>query len=245
MSQAIHENRYQVLPFATDRFGRMLPSMMLRLSQQISGEHCTMLGVDQPYLDKKGLFWAIIRSHLQVSRTPRSGEMLTLKTWPLPTTRTAYPRAVIAYGEDGSEVFRVRALWILMDQQSRAMVLPGKSGVDVNGSDLAPITLPRALSPITPAHTAQRPVRFLDLDLNRHMNNARYLDWVYDALDDGFHAGHDLSQAWLCYLNEARFGDELTLGWTDAESGSLQVDISAQGQGRIFSAKLDFQPIVP
>ena len=245
MMASVYENRYEVLPLATDRFGRMLPSMMLRLSQQISGEHCTILGVDQPYLDEKGLFWAIIRSDLQISRIPAAGEMLKLRTWPMPTTRTAYPRAVIAYDEAGEEVFRVSSLWILMDRESRAMVLPGKSGVEVNGIEAEQIALPRSLSPITPNATEDRSVRFLDLDKNQHMNNARYLDWVYDALPDDFHEDHRLRRAALCYLNEARFGHDLTLGWAFADENSLQMDISRQNLGRIFSAKLDFDIVVP
>ena len=245
MMTSVYENRYEVLPLATDRFGRMLPSMMLRLSQQISGEHCTLLGVDQPYLDEKGLFWAIIRSDLQITRLPAAEEKLTLRTWPLPTTRTAYPRAVIAYDEAGEEVFRVSSLWILMDRESRAMVLPGKSGVEVNGIEAEQITLPRSLSPITPTATEDRSVRFLDLDKNQHMNNARYLDWVYDALPDGFHESHALRHAALCYLNEARFGQALTLGWAFTDQGSLQLDISSPDSGRIFSAKLAFDTVVP
>ena len=242
---SVYENQYEVLPLATDRFGRMLPSMMLRLSQQISGEHCTILGVDQPFLDEKGLFWAIIRSELHVSRTPAAGEMLTLKTWPMPTTRTAYPRAVIAYDGAGAEVFRVSALWILMDQESRSMVLPGKSGVEVAGMELDEISLPRSLSPVAPTVTENRCVRFLDLDKNSHMNNARYLDWVYDALSDDFHANHRLKSAALCYLNEARFGQSLTLGWAFTDETRLQMDISLPGEARIFSAKLEFDTLVP
>lgn len=241
----VYENHYEVLPLATDRFGRMLPSMMLRLSQQISGEHCTILGVDQPYLNEKGLFWAIIRSDLQITRIPTAGEMLHLRTWPLPTTRTAYPRAVIACDEEGREVFRISALWILMDQQSRALVLPGKSGVEVAGIDPAEVALPKALSPIAATETQQRTVRFLDLDKNQHMNNARYLDWAYDALPDDFHAHHTLRHGSLCYLNEAREGETLTLGWTHPAADAVQMDISKGDAGRIFSARLDFDVVVP
>lgn len=240
MNISVYMNRYEVLNVATDRFGRMLPSMMLRLSQQISGEHCTLLRVDQPYLDKKGLFWAIIRSQLQITRTPVAGEKLTLRTWPLPTTRTAYPRAVIACDNAGNEVFRVSALWILMDQQSRSLVLPGKSGVEVNGIEQDQISLPRSLSPIVPTYTDNRPVRFLDLDVNCHMNNARYMDWVYDVIDDAFHETHTLRSASLCYINEARFGAALTLGWAFESETALQLDISHDQHGRIFSAKLQF-----
>ena len=67
----------------------------------------------------------------------------------------------------------------------------------------------------------------------------------YDALPDGFHESHALRHAALCYLNEARFGQALTLGWAFTDEGSLQLDISSPVSGRIFFAKLAFDTVVP
>ena len=117
-----------------DCFGRLKPAVMLWLIQEVSGIHAGHLGASWEALAEKNLFWAIIRHKVEVFRPAYTGQTITLRTWPMPTTRVAYPRATEAWDENGNLLFRSHAIWVLMDRNSRAMVLPGKSGVDVPGS---------------------------------------------------------------------------------------------------------------
>lgn len=164
----------------------------------------------------------------------------------MPTTRVAYPRSVVAFDENGQELFRTVSIWALMDLDTRAMILPGKSGVEVpgllRGSELAP---PKSLVPASLSAKTHRQVRFTDLDVNGHMNNCRYLDWICDLLPSGFHHGHTPKEFTLCYLSEAREQDELCLNWELEHSGVLKTEIvhTSQTDGqehRIFSANIQF-----
>ena len=85
-------------------FDRLKNSQLLAILQEAAGEHGALLGVDKDSLLKKKLFWALIRYHIEITRLPRSGEIITVETWPMPTTRTAYPRATVAYDADGNEL---------------------------------------------------------------------------------------------------------------------------------------------
>ena len=240
---------YSITPAQTDGSGRLKYSEMLRLSQDVSGLHCTPLGADTAVLDKKGLFWAIIRNQITVSRLPMAGQRITLETWPMPTSRTCYPRAVAAYDDRGDPLFACHSLWILMDKTSRGMVLPGKSGIDVPGiirEDAPPA--PKSLSPVTGGQSFLRQVCNEDLDQNCHMNNARYLDWVTEALPAEFLHSHRLNSATLCYLNEVTLGQELDMRYTVDDENTVHFDICRGNVGeksdRIFSAKVSFDSVV-
>lgn len=117
-----------------DRFGRLKPSAILMLIQEASGHHSELLRVGYDSLAAQDLFWAISRHRVQIARLPRIGEKLRVETWPMPSTRVAYPRSVVCYDEDGQECFRSVSLWILMDRNSRAMIVPQKSGIVVDGT---------------------------------------------------------------------------------------------------------------
>ena len=165
----------------------------------------------------------------------------------MPTTRTAYPRATAAFDANGDLLFRCVSLWVLMDTRDRAMVLPGKSGVEVNGIAMGDeLTVPGSMALKPLANKDDRTVRFTDLDWNGHMNNCRYLDWVADTLPGSFHEGHSVREFSVCYLSEAREGDAMTLHWELSEEGVLAVDgcreedgVSA-AHGRVFSARVLF-----
>ena len=242
--EPIYRHSFTIEPFEVDRFGRAKASMLLRFAQEVAGHHSDFLGLSYDSLAEKGLFWAVIRNKISISRLPRLGETITLETWPMPTTRTAYPRSTVAYDAQGNEVFRSVSLWILMDRKSRAMVLPGKCDVIVDGILRGgELSAPRSLAPKALENAQTRAVRFTDLDRNGHMNNARYLDWIDDLLPSGFHEGHPMKELTLCYLNEALEGQTLTTHYGTDETGALLVDIhrpTGDDYDRIFSARITF-----
>lgn len=204
---------------------RAKPSVLLYMAQEAACGHCNELALGWDVLQEKQLFWAIIRHKMQITRLPVEGETITVETWPMPTTRSAFPRATVAYDETGNEVFRSVALWVLMNTQSRAMVLPGKSGIalegTVTGNELA---LPSSILPKTLENTVTRTVRYSELDRNGHMNNTRYLDWVDDLLSAEFHEAHPVREFTVCYLSEALENQSVDLRWQLSDGPCLQVD---------------------
>ena len=245
--EPVYANQYTIRDCDVDRFGRLLPSRILFFAQDTAGSHCDLLGLPYEFLAEKRLFWAVIRHRVQVSCWPRQGQTITVKTWPMPTTRSAYPRSTVAYDENGKELFRAISLWVLMHMDTRAMILPGKSGVEVNGvllgSELAP---PGSMAMIPAPNSTRRQVAFTDLDRNGHMNNCRCMDYIADLLPSAFHGEKQLKEFTVCYLNEAREGQTLQLNWDLTDGPMLAVDslredpAASTGHSRVFSVRMLF-----
>ncbi len=247
MLESSFEKCYEIAPLYTDCFGNLKLSAALHFAQDVAGGHCKLLGLDWDTLAKKQMFWAVIRHRLQITRLPRVGERITLQTWPMPTTKVAFPRSTVAYDAQGKELFRSISLWVLMDSQTRGMILPAKSGVLVPGvmrGDELPV--PRTLAPQELASSHTRTVCYTDLDENNHMNNTRYLDWVADLLPSQFYGQHRACEVLICYANEAREGQTLAMQWGMNPEGVLTVDAhrktseDSQNQERVFSAQVAF-----
>jgi len=242
--EPIYSQSFKITDLHVDCRGRLLPSKILYLMQEVAGIHFAKLSMDYDALAQRGLFWAITRNKVQITRLPMRGETLHLETWPMPTTRVAYPRSIVAYDEAGNEVFRSITLWVLMDLNNRSMILPGKSGISVEGTLRGnELAAPLGLPAKTLENHSTRTVRFTDLDRNGHMNNTKYLDWIWDLLPGGFHAEHTLREFTVCYLSESREGQDLNLAWGFAEDGTLHVDARRQTEDkaeRIFAAKILF-----
>ena len=132
--EPIYQKEFEVTDMFVDCYGRMKPSKILFLAQDIAGLHSAQLGLDYDTLAAKRLFWAVTRHRVQITRLPKSGEKLRVETWPMPATRVAYPRSMVAYDEQGMECFRSISLWVLMNLDTRNMILPGKSGISVLGT---------------------------------------------------------------------------------------------------------------
>ena len=241
----VHTTQYTVTPLHADCFGRCKPSELLRFAQAAAEAHCRELGADWETMAAKNYFWAVIRQKMEITRLPQAGETITVKTWPMPTTRVAYPRATEGFDAAGNSLFKVISIWVIMDVHSRTMVLPGKSGVEVAGTSFgtelkAPVGLPagtfqtQTLRKVTPE----------DLDRNGHMNNARYLDWLCDLRNADFHRDHPMKAVTICDMSEALEGQQLQLSYTEGDvlrlDGSLTETDVCTGHTRIFSAQAEF-----
>lgn len=246
--EPIYKQDFLIDDMAVDCFGRLKLSSLLYYTQEVSGKHSTLLGADYDTLALQRLFWAVTRHRVLISRIPMRGETITVETWPMPTTKIAYPRSVVAFDQQGNELFRAISLWVLMDLDQRTMVLPGKSGVIVEGTLTGKeLSVPHSILPKTMSRQANRTVTYSCLDRNNHMNNTRYLDWINDLLESSFHSYHTAREFIICYHNEAREGQEILMDWELSKDGCLQVDahwkktdVSGK-QDRVFSAQVLFE----
>ena len=240
--ETVFEQNFQIEDNMVDRYGRMRTSQLLYIVQEMSGRHCSELALDYETLAGRGLFWAVSRHRAQITRMPVRGETIRVETWPMPTTRVAFPRSVVAYDQAGQELFRAISLWVLMDLDTRHMILPGKSGITVagtlRGNELA---APNGVISRELVQTRDRTVSFTDLDRNGHMNNTRYMDWMDDLFSSDFHAGRSLRELTICYNAEAVEGQKLHMRYGTTQEGCIQVEgirEAEENSARVFSARL-------
>ena len=245
--EPIYRQEFTVSPLETDCFGRLSPRGILYFAQEAAGGHCRLLGVDWDTLSQRQLFWAVLRYRVEVKRLPRLGETVTLETWPMPTTRTAFPRSTVAYDGEGKELFRCIGLWVLMDANRRSMVLPGKSGIALTGTCRGgELMVPGSLMPFAGENVTTRQVMYSQLDRNAHMNNTRYLDWVDDLLPAVFHQERPVRAFTVCYLDEATEGQKIEINWQLLDGPVLQVDAHRERtdvpgeKSRVFTASVEF-----
>ena len=226
-----------------DRQGQLKPSAALYMCQVAAGEQCRLLGLDWDTLQKRDLFWAVIRVNARFHRFPEQGQTVRAVTWPMPTTRSAFPRTTQGYDEQGNLLFTVTNLWVLVDTKKRTMLLPGKSGVELDGITLGQeLPLPGSIYPEEHPNRTPRQVTAEDIDRNGHVNNTRYIDWLFDLPGDDGKLPKALHGV---YHTEALLGDLLTLNW-ERSGDSLTVEIlrskenEAGKTDRIFAAKVEF-----
>ena len=243
--EPIYVQNFTVSDAFVDCYGRMKPSMILYIVQEMGGRHCELLKLDYDTLAGRQLFWAVTRHRVQITRMPVRGETIRVETWPMPPTKVAFPRSIITYDEAGKEIFRSISLWVLMDLEKRSMIVPGKSGIALPGTLRGDeLTAPGSLAYHAMGNCERRQVRYTDLDRNGHMNNARYMEWVDDLFPSAFHREHRLKELLVCYLAESREGQTLDLRYDVQENACVQVDAYRQDQGedhRVFSARMQFE----
>ncbi len=157
-----------------DMNGRWRVSAILETMQETAGTHSLLLGCGREELLKKNIVWVLSRCELHMDRYPRIGERITVSTFPMPNRIFFFPRYYVFTDERGEMIGKAGTLWLLLDIRTRRMLPPGEVGRLIpDNTDLA-VPMEEFLTEYEPVYT--------DLDVNGHVNNARYADWLCNAM---------------------------------------------------------------
>lgn len=188
-----------------------IPDVIL-LSLQVSGMQSIELGVsDKDILEDYNLVWIITDYDIEVARLPRFAEEITIETEALSYNRLFCYRRFTIYDEVGQELIHMMATFVLMDRDSRKVhaveseiVAPYQSEFDkklIRGPKYANLE-----EPISKDYH----VRFYDLDMNGHVNNSKYLDWIFEVMGADFLTYYIPKKINLKYVKEVRPGGLIT-----------------------------------
>ena len=180
-------------------------SAILEAMQEAAGTHSMLLGCGRDELLKKNIVWVLSRSELHMSRYPRAGEKITLHTFPMPNRICFFPRYYIFTDARGEMIGKAGTLWLLLDLETRKMLPPGDiARLIPDNRDLAvPMNLPATVGNLQGEEFVSEymPV-YTDLDVNGHVNNTRYADWLCNALGIGLMSENDPETVIFNYNHE-------------------------------------------
>ena len=202
-----------------DMYNRMTVSYMLKEAQQVSMEHCQVLGIGHETLRREGQVFILARLKVDICRAPVGGETIRIVTQPHAPVRCVYPRFTRFYGADGTQLAQIDSRWVLVNLGTLRLLT---SVPETMRELFAPYD--GVLSPIRPAQAegwreaASREVTYAVTDVNRHMNNAAYADWAYDCLSEDLASGRAVKAFSILYHHEARLGERIRL--KQAETGA-------------------------
>ena len=208
-----------------DCTGRVGIARICDLLQAAATAHADLLGVGMHDLMKEGHTWMLSSMSVCFDRWPKAMDAVKITTWP-----SGVRGKIVCYRDytidapDGARIARATSDWIYVDIENRRIdrLTPVLTG-------LAPEGVPRA--GVEPAEKVRRPggggpapaacdivLRRADTDVNRHVNNVHYIEWLFEPMAESDFARR-LLRLDISYRAEARMGDAVTSEVTVLEGG--------------------------
>ena len=196
---------YDVDPQLTAR----LPSMC-RFMQEAAYRHAEHLDLGHAALAEKNMGWVLARQRIEVGELPRWGDTVKLRTWPSGIDRLFFYRDFEITDGSGALVLQASTAWFMIDLEKRERVSASLylNGEHPIGSKVFDAKLAR-LNGCVGAKGGAVAVNQGDLDMNGHVNNVRYIEWVLNSLSLEFHQSHTLKGLEANYLAEAVYGRDI------------------------------------
>ncbi|MDF7809385.1 thioesterase [Pontiellaceae bacterium B12219] len=222
---------YDVDPQSTAR----LP-VFCRFMQEAAYLHAEHFGLGHSHLISLNQAWVLARMRIEVERLPQWGETINLRTWPSGRDRLFYYRDFEIKDGDDKILLRASTAWFIIDIKKRERTIP--DWWNTNALPVGPKIFDSKISRLKSCGCSEGDplhVNYGDLDLNGHVSNIRYVEWILNSLPLEFHQQHNIQTLEVNYLAEAVCGHEILL--CEKQNG-LVVDHSILAEGKdLFRAR--------
>ena len=180
------EKNYELRASDFDCHNHIRASSILDLFQDVAGLHATEMGVGFFNLLQDHKLWVVVRLKYRLVGKPRRYRTVKVRTWPLPPTRVNLRREYLIEDEEGNPLVLGTSDWVVIHSEKRRIL----SGKDLYPQDQEICTrqLFEGRNVRIPPFEATKDggtVRpgFSQLDMNGHVNNIKYADFVMDAVE--------------------------------------------------------------
>lgn len=218
-------DEYLIRSYEVDARGRAPLPTLSKFMQETAYNHANHLEFGYVHLKEKNQFWVLSRLLIRVDRYPRWGEKIHLRTWPTEVGRLFAYRDFQILDEQEKPIGAAGSGWLMLDAEKRRpqrpIELKEKSRLfpEERALDRRPLKI-QTLS--EPERGPSFPVRYSDLDLYNHVNNAKYIQWILDSFPDKMNREYEVAVFEINFVSESKMGDEVAIYTERLESSDSE-----------------------
>ncbi len=161
---------------------------LLGILQDVTGEHALKLGFGYEESQKKGFFWVLVRQKLRINSWPNWNDLVLVKTWTKPVFGIYAIREYEIF-VNHQKIGDCSTTWMILDSETRKpKKIENSDNLFKPRTDYSldfsaeKVTLPNEMNSIKTFE-----VRISDLDMNNHVNNIKYTQWILDSIPFIYH----------------------------------------------------------
>ncbi|UQS83927.1 acyl-[acyl-carrier-protein] thioesterase [Bombilactobacillus thymidiniphilus] len=209
MTVPTYTERQTIQFYSTNSTKDMNLSALFNIILAVSEHQLHAAGIDSQQMVARGFGWVVTKYHLEVTRFPQLDEQIIITTTADSYNKFFCYRSFIVQDTANNELLRLTSNWIMLRIQDRKMVsidpeIMAQLGCPYSANIQR---FPRLDIVEYPVEAKTYRTRFFDIDVNGHVNNSIYLDWMLDALSMEFLRTHQIATLDIKYDREVQYGD--------------------------------------
>ncbi len=211
---SIWRDKHKISSYEVDAKNKASLQSFCNFLQESAWNHAEALNLGYSHLIGNNQIWVLSRLLIKVHAFPMWGDTIFVETWAKRTGRLFAYRDFHILDENDKIIAAASSAWVVIDLKNRR---PQRME---SFSDKMPLLsekhaleakLDRVPSPEVFLNQPFFPVLFSDLDMNKHVNNVKYLEWILDSYPFEMRITHDITIFEINFLREAFYGDEISV----------------------------------
>lgn len=235
----MYKEKIKITSIDVDNNFELKLSSLFKIMQEVASNHVESLNVGHYDLLKHNLLWVVIRIEVKIYKAIKLDDIITVTTHPGEQKSFIFPRYFQIYDKKGELLVNASSMWAVIDKDTRKVVLRPQSikavKAESNKNDL-PLPLKVNIGEVSPVD--ERVVRYSNVDINGHLNNTQYVEFIVDTHDLDFYKHHRLCSININYDKEIKFGDKVTILSNKAEKEIVVGKVDDENR---FSAEIEYE----
>ena len=170
----------------------------------------------------ENISWVLTRLKVRIARFPKWEEKVSILTFPRGGRRIVAYRDFVLTGADGDELGRATSEWMLIDLASRKIVAIPDGVFAAANTVREPVFGEEPFAKLRWDCKAESPdalafrARRGDIDLNGHVNNVHYVEWLMEGRPEAAGPCHEID---IVFKSETLAGEEVRVESVETEPG--------------------------
>ena len=231
----VWRENYTVRLYEADALGRAGVTELCNYFQNSASSHYVAVDKIAGPLLPPDSAWVMTRMEVEFKDFPQWQDEVTLETWSRGINSLIAYRDFFISQPTGRILAQGTSSWVVVNLSTRkiesltflAPKWPSITGKRALAGDAVKI---RPFEQPTFEQTFQ--VRYSDLDVNRHANNVKYIQWAVDSLSPGILAERRIARLEINYLEETKVADCIEMGLQRLSENPLRVGVAIRSKSR-------------
>ncbi len=240
-----YQKDYVVKSYEVDCHGFLRLLSLMNFLQEAAVESAELLGFGFAKCAELGVAWVGAGYRLEIAKFPKMHEKFTVETWPSEAKLWGAVRDFVVKDSSGAAIIKASSLWVLVDAVAHRPValkkyFPNYCAINEREikTDFPKIEMPTGAKSITDFR-----VRFDDIDVNRHVNNAVYPVWASECVAGEYRLHHCPREIEICFLKEALFGETVCVETTVKTDESFHLLCNADTKSELVRCRIKWQQV--
>lgn len=243
MMDNIYNIPFRVRSYEVDQQQKATVSSICNYFQEAAGLHAHHLNFDITQLLENGMTWVLHKMHVTIRKSPKRWEDISVTTWPSAGDGLRAFRDYELKNSGGEVIAAAISQWIVLNVKSQRPVrIPDEiSELGITGRDHTIKPDKKPLSPLSADRSKLvTVVNSSDLDMNNHVNNVRYIDWMLGYLPGHVTDGRRCSEFEIQYYSESVKGDTIYLAveQSEASPGKIKQTLFKNEDRKVIAASV-------
>jgi len=224
---------FKVRSYENDYNNRLKISSVFNFMQIAAGLNANELGFGYDQFAPKGYFWVLSRVILEWFGNVKFDEFIIVETWPSGVERLFATRDFKLYSSNKTLLGRAKTAWLVIDSKTGRPVSVEKIEFPSLNLTIAPaieIIPGKITEPEHKISIGSRKVVYSDIDVNHHVNNAKYMEYIFDALPPHLQGNEGGLKVQINYLKELKQDDNIEIFLSDPTGTESYYYIDANNQ---------------